>query len=277
MQLTCPKCNARYNVAEEVVPPAGRTARCSVCETTWWATPPMLDSFDAKPSKAEVKAKLAALLAAAEKAKKAAKPGPKEAARRKAQGRVNLINGLAIVIPWLLAACFLFGALGSAIIYRSEIVKIWPKTATIFAKLGLPANLYGVDIQSVSVTTTLEAKGPRIEVKGVLKSVSREPEFVPYLKLTLVDPAGNEKLSWMIDPGIEVLQPGVAHRFSSSRTNPVRGPLNAVLVFAEPPRKGPASTLMPPPRPDTPKTSNASEDAEGPPDAKPKEASNPAH
>jgi predicted Zn finger-like uncharacterized protein len=252
MQLTCPNCNAKYNIADGAIPPSGRTARCSACGTKWWAMPSAPVEPEAKPSKAEVKAKLAALLAAAEKAKKEARREPKEVARRKAQGRVNLINGLAIAIPWLVAACFLFGVGGSAIIYRSEIVGIWPKTATIFAKLGMPANLYGVDIQSVSVTTTLEANGPRIEVKGVLKSVSRKPEFVPYLKLTLVDPAGNEKLSWMIDPGIEVLPPGVAHRFSSSRTNPVRGPLNAVLIFAEPPRKGPVPTVLPPPRAEAP-------------------------
>ena len=239
----------------------------------------MPDEPIAKPSKAEVKAKLAALLAAAEKAKKEARQEPKEVARRKAQGRVKLVNGLAIAIPWLIAACVLMGAVGSAIIYRSEIVKIWPKTATVFAKLGMPANLYGVDIQSVSVTTTLAANGPRIEVKGVLKSVSRKPEFVPYLKLTLVDPAGSEKLSWMIDPGIEVLPPGVAHRFSSSRSNPVRGPLNAVLVFAEPPRKGPAPTLLLPPKPEAPKAAPDSDTATttAGAEAKPKEAPIPAH
>jgi predicted Zn finger-like uncharacterized protein len=276
MQITCPNCNAKYNIAEGAIPPSGRNTRCSACGTKWWATPPIPDAPGAKPSKAEVKAKLAELLVAAEKAKKEARREPKEVARRKAQGRVNLINGLAIAIPWLLAACLLFGAVGSAIIYRSEIVQMWPKSATVFAKLGMPANLYGVDIQSVSVTTTLEANGPRIEVKGVLKSVSRKPEFVPYLKLTLVDPAGNEKLSWMIDPGIEVLPPGVAHRFSSSRTNPVRGPLNAVLIFAEPPRKGPSSTLLPPPKPEAPKDATASSTTKGDAGAKSKEAPIPA-
>jgi predicted Zn finger-like uncharacterized protein len=277
MQITCPNCKAKYNVAEGAIPPSGRTTRCSACGTKWWASPPLPEVPAAKPTKAEVKAKLAALLAAAEKAKKEARREPKEVARRKAQGRVNLINGLAIAIPWLVAACFLFSAVGAAIVYRSEIVRMWPKTATLFAKLGVPANLYGVDIQAVSVTTTLEANGPRIEVKGVLKSVSRKPEFVPYLKLTLVDPSGSEKLSWMIDPGIEVLQPGVAHRFSSSRTNPVRGPLNAVLVFAEPPRKGPAPTLLPPPKAEEPKAAAAPDTTKSGANAKPKEAPIPAH
>jgi predicted Zn finger-like uncharacterized protein len=268
MQLTCPNCKARYNVTEEAVPPSGRTARCAACGTSWLAKPPVATASAGKPSKAEVEAKLA-------EAKKAAKLEPHEVARRKARGQIKLVNGIAAAIPWLLAACFLIGAIGASIIYRSDIVRLWPKTATVFAKLGVPANLYGVDIQSVTVTTTLEANGPRIEVKGVLKSVSRRAEFVPYLKLSLVDPAGREKLSWMIDPGIEVLQPGVAHRFSSARTNPVRGPLNAVLVFAEPPRKGSAPTLLPPPSAETAKPAAVS-NTKAAPSSKPKEAPIPA-
>ncbi|GIU66764.1 hypothetical protein PsB1_0918 [Candidatus Phycosocius spiralis] len=171
----------------------------------------------------------------------------------------------------------LAGAIVTAITYRSDIVRLWPKTATLYAKLGVPANLYGVDIQSVIVTTTLEASGPRIEIKGILKSVSRRPEFVPYIRLSLVDPTGREQLTWMIDPGVEILQPGVAHRFSSARTNPIRGPLNAVLVFAEPPRKGPVPTLLPPPRAESATFKPAPEKSKSDPKHEQKQAPTPKY
>ncbi|WP_284359396.1 zinc-ribbon domain-containing protein [Candidatus Phycosocius spiralis] len=277
MQLICPTCNARYNVAESAVPPTGRTTRCSACGTKWWAKPPIPEVPAGKPSKAEVKAKLAALLSAAEKAKQAARSEPSGVAKRKAQGRIKLLNSIAITIPWLLAACMLAGAIVTAITYRSDIVRLWPKTATLYAKLGVPANLYGVDIQSVIVTTTLEASGPRIEIKGILKSVSRRPEFVPYIRLSLVDPTGREQLTWMIDPGVEILQPGVAHRFSSARTNPIRGPLNAVLVFAEPPRKGPVPTLLPPPRAESATFKPAPEKSKSDPKHEQKQAPTPKY
>ena len=36
MRLTCPNCNARYDVDDSLVPPEGRDVQCSNCATTWF-------------------------------------------------------------------------------------------------------------------------------------------------------------------------------------------------------------------------------------------------
>ncbi len=40
MRLTCPKCNARYEVAQAAIPASGRDVQCSGCGHTWFQTHP---------------------------------------------------------------------------------------------------------------------------------------------------------------------------------------------------------------------------------------------
>ncbi|MCB1359751.1 MAG: zinc-ribbon domain-containing protein [Rhodobacter sp.] len=39
MRLTCPNCNAQYEVDEKVIPKAGRDVQCSACGHTWYQYP----------------------------------------------------------------------------------------------------------------------------------------------------------------------------------------------------------------------------------------------
>jgi predicted Zn finger-like uncharacterized protein len=254
MLLTCPQCSAKYNVADGAIPPSGRTVRCAACGNSWRAMPAGAIGYNATTAKAPTAAEtkkngLLAKLGLGSKKAKPAKPGklePHELARKKALNQIKTTHRLAAAVPWAISLSLLVGAFAAAAIYRSDIVRAWPKSATAFAAVGLPANLYGVDIRDITITSSADEKGPKIEVKGVLQSVSRSSEFVPYLKVSLVDAKGLERLSWMVDPGIESLGPGKAHRFTSSRSNPVRGSLKAVITFADPPRKGPRPKPEPP-------------------------------
>lgn len=36
MRLTCPNCDAQYEVPDEAIPPAGRDVQCSNCSNTWY-------------------------------------------------------------------------------------------------------------------------------------------------------------------------------------------------------------------------------------------------
>ncbi len=36
MRLTCPNCDAQYEVPDEVIPTAGRDVQCSNCGKTWF-------------------------------------------------------------------------------------------------------------------------------------------------------------------------------------------------------------------------------------------------
>lgn len=251
MLLTCPQCSAKYNVAEGAIPPSGRTVRCAACGNSWRAMPAGAIGYNPTPPKAPSapETKTAGLLAKLGFGSKKAKPGklePHEMARKKALDQIKTTHRLASGIPWAISLTLLIAGLVSAAIYRTDIVRLWPKSASAFAALGMPANLYGVDIRNITITSSADDRGPKVEVKGMLQSVSRTAEFIPYLKVSLVDAKGFERLSWMVDPGIEKLPAGKAYAFASSRSNPVRGSLKAVITFADPPRKGPRPKPEPP-------------------------------
>lgn len=250
MLLTCPECNAKYNVADGAIPATGRSVRCAACHHTWVQMPSSPSTVGDDSMVSEVKAKTNNGLRVRPKSIDTSPTEPHARMRKRVHDKIEMGNRLAAGLPWGIAACVGLTCVLTAISYRTDIVRTWPKSASAFAAIGKPANLYGIDIRGLQVRAGMDVKGPRVVVAGVLASVSRKPEPVSYLKVKLVDAKGVEKLSWLVDPGIEVLAPGKTHVFETVRTNPIRGELKVVVVFAEPPR----ATPRPPPEPPTGKT-----------------------
>jgi predicted Zn finger-like uncharacterized protein len=250
MLLICPECSAKYNVADGAIPSAGRSVRCAACNHAWTQLPEAPVATAANLANDEKKSEINNGL---RKRPKALAPEPAEPharMRKRVHDRIEMGNRVAAGVPWGIAACLAIGAITTAIAYRTDIVRAWPKSASAFAAIGKPANLYGIDIRGIQVRAGMDTKGPRVVVAGVLASVSRKAEPVAYLKVKLVDAKGGEKLSWLVDPGVEILAPGKTHVFETARSNPVPGDLKVVVAFAEPPPKAP----RPPPEPPTGKS-----------------------
>lgn len=250
MLLTCPECSAKYNVADGAIPAAGRSVRCAACHHSWVQLPSPSAQADSELTANDKKSQTNNGLRMRPKAVKAEPAEPHARMRKRAHDQIELGHRLAAGLPWGIAACLAIGAISTAIVYRTDIVRAWPKSASAFAAVGKPANLYGIDIRGIQVRAGRDVQGPRVIVAGVLASVSRKAEPVAYLKVKLVDAKGVEKLSWMVDPGIEMLGPGKSHVFETTRANPLPGELRVVVAFAEPPPKAP----RPPPEPPTGKT-----------------------
>jgi predicted Zn finger-like uncharacterized protein len=250
MLLTCPECSAKYNVADGAIPAAGRSVRCAACNHSWTQLPSVELTLEPDLTGNEQKSQTNNGLRVRPKAVAPEPVEPHARMRKRVHDKIELGNRLAAGVPWAIAASLLIGVVMTAIAYRTDIVRAWPKSASAFAAIGKPANLYGIDIRGIQVRAGVDIKGPRVIVAGVLASVSRKPEAVAYLKVSLVDTKGVEKLSWMVDPGVEMLAPGKTHIFETARSNPIRGELKAVVTFAEPPPKAP----RPPPEPPTGKT-----------------------
>lgn len=246
MQLTCPECSVKYNVADGAIPANGRIVRCAACGHSWKQMPMGSLASKSDLSLEGNKSNLNNGLRSRPKPEPQPMAEPHAQMRQRVHNKIALGNRLAAGVPWSIAALVAISACLTAIGYRTDIVRAWPKSASAFAMIGQPANLYGVDIHGVQARAGIDIKGPRVIVDGVLTSVSRRPEPVAYLKVSLIDAKGVEKLSWMVDPGITVLQPGKSHKFQSTRSNPIRGELKVAVIFAEPPPKAPRPPPLPP-------------------------------
>lgn len=153
MLIECPRCTARYEVAETLLGPAGKSVRCAKCGNVWLARRPEQTGDDAPIQwpEAPVRARAAEAEAATAdgaddpalaeyKAAQddAGKPGfarfPEKAAEAEtARPRV----ASAAVIGWLATVIALGAAGWGAYTYREAVMEAWPPSERVYLALGL--------------------------------------------------------------------------------------------------------------------------------------------
>ena len=136
---------------------------------------------------------------------------------RRAQAKrdgARLRQSLATVIVALLAAnAVLLG-------WRTDVVRLMPQTASLFAAIGLPVNLRGIAFSDVTTATEASEGVPVLLVKGRITNVTRQPREVPRLRFAMRNAAGNEVYAWTSLPGKATLAPGEAEPFETRLASP---------------------------------------------------------
>lgn len=237
MLLKCPECSAKYQIAKTAIPEAGRNVRCAACGHFWFQLP-FDEAGDLELNQSTAVADVASLDAKKNKrfgSQKSNSNAPHEKIRKAANDRKIFSQVAAIAIGWVLAIAVVGGGLFAAISNRNSIVGKWPKSASAFAFIGVPANIYGIEISQVKVRVGIDAQGPRIVVSGVINSISNTDKLVPYLRVSLVDASGVQKAKWLADPGVTVLKAHSHKAFETIWRNPPAGQLVAVVTFSQPP------------------------------------------
>lgn len=240
MLLNCPSCSAKYKVADNAIPEAGRNVRCVACGHYWFQ----------KPDNDDLVLESVALTSETTKrddkrgrfGAKAAKPAH-EKIRQANFNKQFIVKIGSIAAGWLLAIAVLGTGLGLAISNRNAIVEKWPKSASAFAFLGVPANIYGMEIAHVQVRSGVDEKGPRLVIGGVIRSIANVDKVVPYLRITLVDEKGHQKATWLADPGVTLLKAHKFQAFENIRRDIPEGKLRVIVTFSEPPKEVPKTRV----------------------------------
>jgi predicted Zn finger-like uncharacterized protein len=118
-------------------------------------------------------------------------------------------------------ACAAMGALVLAlIIWRVEVVRLLPQTATFYKMVGLDVNLRGLVFKDVKITSeTVEGK-PVLVVEGVITGNTRKPVELPRLRFSVRDAQGAEVYAWNAVLEQSVLKPGEKAWFKSRLASP---------------------------------------------------------
>lgn len=231
MILTCPQCASRYQVDGATIPPRGRTVRCAGCGTSWRAEAPMEDALELRPPvsaepEAQAAKPAAAALPKSIRAKNHARKRTREAA---VAGAVWGVLGAAVLI-----------LLAGAALFRVEVVRLWPRTAGAYAKVGLTVNPTGLAPENIQAGPGLQDGRLAVIVSGVVRNVeTRAHEPVP-VRVVLLDKAGRPLARQLVKLGPGSLQPGQTRPFSASFLDPPAESAGVEVAFAFDP--------VPPPR-----------------------------
>ena len=108
----------------------------------------------------------------------------------------------------------------SMLIWRSDIVRLLPQTASLYAAIGLPVNLRGLAFDNVRMSRAENEGVGVLVVEGSIVNVTSRPVEVPRLRLALRNMAKNEVYAWTALPGRSILAPGEALPFRSRLASP---------------------------------------------------------
>jgi hypothetical protein len=119
------------------------------------------------------------------------------------------------------AACAAMGALVLAlIVWRVDVVRLIPQTASLYGMVGLDVNLRGLAFKDVKVTTeTVEGK-PVLVIEGVIVGETHTTVEIPRLRFSVRDAQGAEIYAWNTVLEQTVLKPGDHALFRSRLAAP---------------------------------------------------------
>ncbi len=245
MILTCPDCATSYFVDDAAIGDDGRTVRCASCGSTWKAqAKPTLElrvnaeegAFGADPQAPDedLFERPPAALPAEDlpkvfRAKAATDQRTKEAA----------IQGAM----WAGTGAFLALLLMAAVVFRVDVVRLWPKSASAYAGIGLPVNRVGLTIEGVHAQPSLQDGRPALVVSGLMRNIRARAVTAPPLSIVLLDKDGKRLAVKHVSPGDTLVPPGQTRSFAVSLVDPPIAASDLEVTFLI---SGPA---MPAPKP----------------------------
>jgi predicted Zn finger-like uncharacterized protein len=129
-----------------------------------------------------------------------------------------MLRGSFAVLP---TACAAMGALVLAlVIWRVDVVRLLPQTATFYKMVGLEVNLRGLMFKDVKITTETVDGKPVLVIEGMVTGQATKPVELPRLRFSVRDAQGAEIYAWNTVLEQPVLKPGEQAWFKSRLASP---------------------------------------------------------
>lgn len=237
MLIVCPTCASEYRIDVDRVGMDGRSVRCAACRETWFITPAEVLAAHAQemgaveasdPAEAAAAADWEAASASVREAAgdvvENVPPRPRKAAGHKGLARKK--TAARRMSPLLAAGLVALAAVPLACLARASVVKAIPQSAGLYARIGLPVNLRGLEIRDVVAFRNPAQDGRPAEliVEGDLLGIAKGDAPVPALSVEVRDATDAPLKTFAIPAPRPVLGPGETARFRA--------------VFSDPPAQG---------------------------------------
>jgi predicted Zn finger-like uncharacterized protein len=242
MLIVCPDCSASYRLGPDALG-SGRKVRCARCRTEWFADsaggrrvepareadiqyPNEPPSSPDDPPAIEMQALSSDRIGPA--------PGPtaprarfgwlRRAERRAREPRQRKVAAQPPRRPrfrWVAVfAAVGIGLVAGAMFERVAFVRVAPGLASLYAAVGLPVNVRGLEISDVASVEEIEEGVPILLVTGAVRNISDAPLDVPRLRLAVTSGGDRELYSWTTIASKSSLKEGERTRFRARLASP---------------------------------------------------------
>lgn len=239
MILTCTSCSTRYYADDAAIGPAGRTVRCAACGFSWFAEPQLELRTAAEPMdsvRAEAPANEPLTRERVERLRRAAEqpgPAPSAAAKFRAQqaDRMRRERARAAAVVWTATGAALAASATGMVAFRQDVAELWPRSASAYAALGLPVNVYGLEFYDLSVERAFDGPTPILLVSGEVRNIGRDDKLVPPVRVSLRDTRSQEIFELVNSVADQPLAAGEAIPFQIRVENPPSDAVDLEATF----------------------------------------------
>ena len=121
---------------------------------------------------------------------------------------------------WAALALFVGGTLMGGYQWRADIASVWPATTHVYAAVGAPVNLRGLEFRNVGYERQEEQGLPVLAVTGEVVNVSGKAIALPRLRVGLRDGGQKELYHWTFALGQPELPADEAASFMTRLSSP---------------------------------------------------------
>lgn len=228
MILSCPSCATRYRADASTFGAQARKVRCASCSHVWTATP----EVDA--------AALPEIQPAPEPETKLPHRAYREKVEQKRKKAIRTAAGGA----WGGLAAAVAGVAICAVLFRADIVSVWPQASSAYAAVGIEANPYGVALGSLDISRETEHGLPVIVIEGEIRNIDRREREAPALRAALLDGEAAPVLEWTVLVEGGPMRPGEARAFRTLVSDAPASAVEAEVTLASLPDTLPGETRM---------------------------------
>jgi predicted Zn finger-like uncharacterized protein len=217
MILTCPECATGYFVDDAQIKSSGRAVRCASCGARWTARPPAPPEPNGA---ADEMLSNRSSDAPADSAQPITGDDLPKAFRDRAEEGRRMRKAAIAGASWMGALVLLAILVGALALFRTDVVRVWPPTASLYAAVGLPVNALGLTIEQVRAEPSLQDGHAALAVSGFIRNVAGRSVVAPPLRISLMNAQGKRVAGQIAVLANARVPPGETRRFITAILDP---------------------------------------------------------
>lgn len=140
-------------------------------------------------------------------------------------------SGRGVVVGWIAVAATAALVVGGAVVFRDQVVGVWPGSAQAYAGVGLPVDRLGLVIGQVKAQPTFQGGRPVLSVTGAIRNTRAEAVTSPSLRISLMDKTGRPLAAKLARPLNAEIPAGGTRYFAVAIADPPSGSHDLEITF----------------------------------------------